>query len=169
MSKQELKQKGFTIIEVVLVLAIAALIFLMVFIALPALQKGQRDTQRKDDLSRITTQIQNYAGNNRGSIPKGSTITTATTGFVSKYLGGVKDQAGSEYNDPKTGNGYVFTGIDGATAGNEPTDVGEITYYSSAKCGTDGAVTDNNGTATARDYAIQIKLENQTAVYCLGS
>ncbi|OYX35483.1 hypothetical protein B7Z00_05080, partial [Candidatus Saccharibacteria bacterium 32-50-10] len=37
MSKQELKQKGFTIIEVVLVLAIAALIFLMVFIALPAL------------------------------------------------------------------------------------------------------------------------------------
>ena len=34
MSRQELKQKGFTIIEVVLVLAIAALIFLMVFVDL---------------------------------------------------------------------------------------------------------------------------------------
>ncbi len=38
---------GFTIIEVVLVLAIAGLIFLMVFIALPALQRAQRDSQRK--------------------------------------------------------------------------------------------------------------------------
>ena len=35
--------KGLTIIEVVLVLAIAGLIFLMVFIALPALQRNQRD------------------------------------------------------------------------------------------------------------------------------
>ena len=35
---------GFTIIEVVLVLAIAGLIFLMVFIALPVLQRSQRDT-----------------------------------------------------------------------------------------------------------------------------
>lgn len=44
-------KKGFTIIEVVLVLAIGGLIFLMVFIALPALQRSQRDTQRKDDLA----------------------------------------------------------------------------------------------------------------------
>ncbi|MCL2869540.1 prepilin-type N-terminal cleavage/methylation domain-containing protein, partial [Candidatus Saccharibacteria bacterium] len=34
-------RQGFTIIEVVLVLAIAGLIFLMVFIALPALQRSQ--------------------------------------------------------------------------------------------------------------------------------
>ena len=36
-------KKGFTIIEVVLVLAIAGLIFLIVFITLPAMQRGQRD------------------------------------------------------------------------------------------------------------------------------
>ena len=45
--------KGFTIIEVVLVLAIAGLIFLMVFLALPALQRSQRDTQRKNDMARL--------------------------------------------------------------------------------------------------------------------
>ena len=44
---------GFTIIEVVLVLAIAGLIFLMVFIAFPALQRSQRDTQRRNDLSKV--------------------------------------------------------------------------------------------------------------------
>ena len=51
MSRQQLKERGFTIIEVVLVLAIAALIFLMIFIALPALQRSQRDTARKNDVS----------------------------------------------------------------------------------------------------------------------
>ena len=40
MKQHQAKQEGFTIIEVMLVLAIAALIFLMVFVALPALQRG---------------------------------------------------------------------------------------------------------------------------------
>jgi prepilin-type N-terminal cleavage/methylation domain-containing protein len=62
-------QKGFTIIEVVLVLAIAGLIFLMVFIALPALQRSQRNTQRKNDLSRIATAATSYQSNNNGITP----------------------------------------------------------------------------------------------------
>ncbi|PLS80866.1 hypothetical protein CYG49_03830, partial [Candidatus Saccharibacteria bacterium] len=49
-TKKTSKQSGFTIIEVVLVLAIAALIFLIVFLAVPALQRGQRDTQRRSDV-----------------------------------------------------------------------------------------------------------------------
>lgn len=64
---------GFTIIEVVLVLAIAGLIFLMVFIALPALQRAQRDTQRRDDLARVSEAITQYQTNNNGRLPaKGS-------------------------------------------------------------------------------------------------
>ena len=62
-------KRGFTIIEVVLVLAIAGLIFLMVFLALPALQRSQRDTQRSDDIARLQTAIINYQTNNRGKIP----------------------------------------------------------------------------------------------------
>jgi prepilin-type N-terminal cleavage/methylation domain-containing protein len=67
--QQKNKEKGFTIIEVVLVLAIAGLIFLMVFIALPALQRGQRDGQRRTDLARVQTKIQDYQTNNRNSLP----------------------------------------------------------------------------------------------------
>lgn len=166
MSKQELKQKGFTIIEVVLVLAIAALIFLMVFIALPALQKGQRDTQRKDDLSRVNTQIQNYASGNRGAIPTVAKFTGAS-GFVQKYLGGNGSVAGSEYADPQTGSGYEFKAYSGASSTDtEPDAVGKIAYYYQAKCGDDGATV---ASTNLRDYALQIKLENQTSVYCLGS
>ena len=57
MSRQQLKERGFTIIEVVLVLAIAALIFLMIFIALPALQRSQRDTARKNDVSIVSAAV----------------------------------------------------------------------------------------------------------------
>ncbi|MBR3176048.1 type II secretion system protein [Candidatus Saccharibacteria bacterium] len=61
-------KQGFTIIEVVLVLAIAGLIFLMVFIALPALQRSQRDTQRRDDISRLATALTQFQANN-GNLP----------------------------------------------------------------------------------------------------
>ncbi len=62
-------KKGFTIIEVVLVLAIAGLIFLMVFIALPALQRSQRNTQRKNDLSRFVTAATQFQANNNNRLP----------------------------------------------------------------------------------------------------
>lgn len=66
---------GFTIIEVVLVLAIAGLIFLMVFIALPALQRSQRDSQRRNDLGKVTEAITNFQTNNQGRLPGKSTIS----------------------------------------------------------------------------------------------
>ena len=70
-SKNQIKKQktGFTIIEVVLVLAIAGLIFLMVFVALPALQRSQRDTQRRDDMARFISQLTQYQANNNGNVP----------------------------------------------------------------------------------------------------
>ena len=68
-SKQRKNNKGFTIIEVVLVLAIAGLIFLMVFVAFPALQRSQNDTQRQNDIARLSTQITNFKTNNTNGIP----------------------------------------------------------------------------------------------------
>ena len=69
MAKNNIKsKKGFTIIEVVLVLAIAGLIFLMVFVALPALQRNQRDTQRRDDYGMLSSAITNYSASNGGKV-----------------------------------------------------------------------------------------------------
>lgn len=69
MKKHNLYQ-GFTIIEVILVLAIAGLIFLMVFLALPALQRSQRNEQRKRDMGEIAGAIQNYRSANKGKMPE---------------------------------------------------------------------------------------------------
>ena len=96
------KEKGFTIIEVVLVLAIAGLIFMMVFIALPALQRSQRDTQRKNDLSRLNTALASYQSNNRGVLPSGSGTGDSTwPGFVNRYV----RVSGDTFTDP-TGEDY---------------------------------------------------------------
>lgn len=64
-----MKKRGFTIIEVVLVLAIGGLIFLMVFVALPALQRSQRNTQRRNDLDRVFSAVIDYQSNNKGKLP----------------------------------------------------------------------------------------------------
>ena len=79
---QNLTKKGFTIIEVVLVLAIAGLIFLMVFLALPALQRSQRDAQRKQDVAMVVTALHNWKANNKGrgyaSMGNNSVLTPLT-------------------------------------------------------------------------------------------
>src|SRR3981081_4692183 len=72
-SKIEKSTEGFTIIEVLIVLAIAGLILLMVFLAVPALQRNARNTQRKNDVHAILGGVSEFASNNNGSLP-----TTAT-------------------------------------------------------------------------------------------
>lgn len=79
-------EKGFTIIEVVLVLAIAGLIFLMVFIALPALQRSQRDSARKSEVGTVASAITSYQSNNRGSSPTAIQIGQYITGNNSDTL-----------------------------------------------------------------------------------
>jgi prepilin-type N-terminal cleavage/methylation domain-containing protein len=140
--QQKNKQKGFTIIEVVLVLAIAGLIFLMVFIALPALQRNQRDTQRKNDISRVQTAIQNYQSNNRNKLP------TFDAGFISGYL----TTGGDSFADPN-GNAYTFKS--GSNPSTFDTTKSEIYYTVGAVC--DGEVVDTG--KGGQKVAIQYKLE----------
>ena len=64
------KKRGFTIIEVVLVLGIAGLIFMMAFIALPSLWASQRDADRKAHVMEFVSDIKTYQTNNsRGALP----------------------------------------------------------------------------------------------------
>lgn len=147
------KNKGFTIIEVVLVLGIAGLIFLMVFIALPAVQRSVRDTQRKSDLSRAMTAISNYSISNRGDLP------TLNAAFISSYLtiGTDKffDPAGSAVQTATT---YTFTANTTTVA--YPTSYSasqNVIYYATGyTCGSGGAIT----AAGSRKIALRMALES---------
>jgi prepilin-type N-terminal cleavage/methylation domain-containing protein len=144
--QQKNKEKGFTIIEVVLVLAIAGLIFLMVFIALPALQRSQRDQSRRNDLSRAQTAVQHYQTNNRNQLPTDAAMTSGSaTGFIAQYL----TVGGDSFEDPD-GTAYSFK----PGAANDTFD--HIVHFSrGATCGTDGSVT---GAGNGK-IAFQYKLE----------
>jgi prepilin-type N-terminal cleavage/methylation domain-containing protein len=79
LKKSSNSQKGFTIIEVLIVLAIAGLILLIVFLAVPALQRNSRNTQRKNDVSAILSGMSEYINNNSGSLPGSFSSNGAST------------------------------------------------------------------------------------------
>jgi prepilin-type N-terminal cleavage/methylation domain-containing protein len=152
------KDNGFTIIEVVLVLAIAGLIFLMVFIALPALQRGQRDTQRKNDLSRAITAINSYTSSNRGALP--TNWTTFTTSYLTTSGDTFIDPAGANTGNP-TATTYTFTArtvAQGALTGafSAATNQNVIYYTTGATCGTSN---DAVAAAGSRKVAFRMYLE----------
>jgi prepilin-type N-terminal cleavage/methylation domain-containing protein len=150
--KKENGEKGFTIIEVVLVLAIAGLIFLVVFLALPALQRNQRDTQRKNDAGRFASQINNYQSNNKGTLP-----TPGTAGNIASFLANYMRSANDEFSDPQGGD-YVAT----ATAATGPTNTtdGAFIYETGTAC--DSTVTGD------RAWHAKFQLEGG-GEYCVGS
>lgn len=126
MNKQA--KKGFTIIEVVLVLAIAGLIFLMVFIALPALQRSQRNTRRRQDMARILSALNDYQANNNGQMPcqtpfDGNRCLSETKqlpNFIERYVVGEKLATSTRGNTAvaldENGNCYEsFCDPDGST------------------------------------------------------
>ncbi len=82
------KVEGFTIIEVLIVLAIAGLIMLIVFLAVPALQRNQRNTSRKNDVGRVGAAGTEWLASHNGVLP--ATTDQAQfrdlVGTLSQYL-----------------------------------------------------------------------------------
>jgi prepilin-type N-terminal cleavage/methylation domain-containing protein len=74
------RTEGFTIIEVLIVLAIAGLILLIVFLAVPALQRNSRNTQRKNDAAAILGGANEFTNNNNGTLPTGFDSSANMTG-----------------------------------------------------------------------------------------
>ena len=137
----------------------------MVFIALPALQRSQRDTQRKNDLNRVLAAVKQYQANNKGLVPP----TYESTNFVGTYL----RAKGEELKDPD-GNDYFFRP---ANIGSLPTMPTSRTYESGgvtmsviyvtrqAKCSNNNNTVANTGSNNA---AYSIVLECVCA-YCVNN
>lgn len=60
---------GFTITEIMIVLAIAGVILMIVFEAIPSLQRGSRNSQRKQDVQTILEAVSQYELNDSGKFP----------------------------------------------------------------------------------------------------
>lgn len=73
------RKEGFTIIEVLIVLAIAGLILLVVFLAVPALQRNSRNTSLKNDVQNVLGGVAEYQNVNSGASPTGVSGTGTVT------------------------------------------------------------------------------------------
>ncbi len=137
-------QKGFTIIEVLIVLAIAGLILLIVFLAVPALQRNSRNTAIKNDVQNVLGGVGEYAGANSGSLP----TAISGTGTIN-YTG-----AASTPTSIKVQGSTIVT-----TVGAAPTAVpaGEVRIVLKAKCNGVGITT------SARSVAAFYSIETSSA------
>lgn len=148
----KLKQReseGFTIIEVLIVLAIAGLILLIVFLAVPNLQRNGRNTAIKTDASTLGGGISDFEGQNGGAAPTGGFSnggdgTLTLTGAPGTIDTKIKISAGTAVSlNASTSPLNGGTLIDPATAG-------KLVVYSGYTC---------DGSASTRAFAIVYDIE----------
>ena len=102
-------QKGFTLVEIVIVLAIAALILAAILFAVQGAQQSRRDAARRDAGGQIGALMEEYAGNHNGTYPSSNAQMSA--------------QIAQRTNTPEGGE-YTFgafsAGVAGCPAGAAP-------------------------------------------------
>jgi prepilin-type N-terminal cleavage/methylation domain-containing protein len=141
-------KKGFTIIEVLIVLAIAGIIMVIVFLAVPSLQRNSRNTGRKSDIGRIGAAVNDWVSNNNGAIFVAGTGNANLTA-VNTALGTL-----GQYTLTPGTNFLVATGNQAALASDN------VVVVTGAQCGTNGATTAGSNT---RQMALQFQLEGGTS------
>ncbi len=167
MQKLKRNNQGFTIIEVVLVLAIAGLIFLIVFLALPGLQRGRRDTQRKNDAGRIMSALDTYAGNNGGVYPNNLTTDVVTSFGTDSAANSFWERYADVDNTLRNpSNGNIYTVGVGVASGDAVADFAaprgdQVVYARNASCNGEFL---QAGTGD-RQVAVVVELEAGTT-YC---
>lgn len=147
--KKKYNEKGFTIIEVLIVLAIAGLILLIVFLAVPALQRNSRNSGRKSDIARIGGAVVEYMNNNNGKVP-----TDTSLGAIIKTAGnlGQYELLSADPDDPDAEpipNENISVTDDVSSAAVKDKD--KLVIVTGAKCADGGEVDDGS----ARQIAIQ--------------
>jgi len=91
--KTPAKKSGFTLIEIVIVLAIAALIVVIVFAAVAGAQRSRRDTDRKSAANQALASVQQYYSANNNTGPSANALTS--------YINTLKE--------PSTNGAYTVT------------------------------------------------------------
>ena len=63
------KEQGFSIVEILIVLAIAGLIMLIIFLIIPQFMRVRRDSERKREVSYVASQLETYSSDNSDTYP----------------------------------------------------------------------------------------------------
>jgi len=87
------KQQGFTIIEVLIVLAIAALIMVVVFLAVPGLQRQQRNNQQRSEARNLLAAYAEVSTNKGNTVLASGDAATVVSAANTKNITSVTIEA----------------------------------------------------------------------------
>lgn len=164
--KLKTKTQGFTIIEVLIVLAIAALILLIVFLAVPSLQRNSRNTQLRNDSSAILGYVNEYASNNNGAIP-GGVCTTGSPATGDVYLSTDATCTSADTLGGKIRGGITVTSN---TTGTAETALQEITIALTRKCnGANPDTANSNARAFSSSFRVETAAGGTGTPQCVES
>lgn len=161
-------RKGFTIIEVLIVLAIAGLIMVVVFLAVPALQRSGRNNALNTDANNILTAVGNYSSSNGGTLPaslNGSASATASGGVIK-----IGDASGVNQETAKVDSGAATVYLNGTTITSaSPTGTIQIVTGTAGTCNSTGTGLGSAG--SPRSYAVLYVAEsgNGNILKCVGN
>jgi prepilin-type N-terminal cleavage/methylation domain-containing protein len=147
-TKKAYKSGGFTIIEVMFVLAIAAIILITVLAAIPALQRGSRNNLRKQDVASILEDVSHYMLNNSANFP-----ASGSEGQVIN-LSNLR-----EYQSIHDINFYSVNSTNAAEPKGPVTNDDLVEVYNHELCDTTGGTSTNQG-ASYTDVVALYALEN---------
>ena len=154
------RDSGFTIIEVIIVLAIAALIMLVVFLAVPALQRSQRNNARKTDVNRFSASIIGFVASNNNAAPTTSNLATIITD-VGK-MGGYPDPL---LNGAAVAANNSLSLVSGVQAALATTLTNAVQIVTGAKCSAAGATVASTG-QIAIQYTLETSAAGTSTVWC---
>jgi type IV pilus assembly protein PilA len=147
------RNQGFTIVEVMIVLAIAGLIILVVLLAVPALQRNSRNTSLKSDASSVAGAINEFESVNNGRSPTAVTVAN-----------GVVTVAGAATDTSVTGKVQGGTTVNSNATGTAASATSTVTVALGRKCN-DTVVGAANTRANAVTYVLETS--SATAAQCL--
>jgi len=155
---QKKNQSGFTIIEVMIVLAIAGVIMVALFLAVPALQRSSRNNQRAADASSIAAAVNECLNARNGKKDSCDTTAEMVPAFLDTAVASTKLK-------------YLTTVTFALTAPVQPAvgDVVTVNVGFVAKCSPDGS---GVIAGTQREFAVLYNSENangSSVTRCLSS
>ena len=161
-------QKGFTIIEVALVLAIGSLIFMTVFLAVPALQRNQRNDARKRDVANIVQAVASYNANNArtGMSTLEDVYYIDPSGSVAKNLD--DEHSLGRYLDTLSTN-ISHVNVKDAGTGKQGLDAegaSTINVYKGSRCNADGNDIEETSGRMSAVLGVMEEANNMYTYYC---
>lgn len=156
------KSSGFTIIEVLIVLAIAGLIMVVVFLAVPALQRQGRNNALNTNANNIFTGVNNFVSNNNGTLPTGVALASNVVTITGP--------AGSNSETVRVDNGVASVLLQTSAASPATAAPGNVVIVTgtNAKCNTTASGLVSGGSTRGVAVAYSAESGNGNIVRCLN-